>query len=583
MEEKVNKELLSISKRLGIKLVCTNDIHFVNEEDAEAQDTFLCLTWNKRYDDPDRLVFSKQEWLKTTAEMNALFADIPEALENTVEILNKIDHYSIAHAPLPPQPALPEGVDEVEHLARLAFQGAHKRFGERFPDKVKERLKDELRVINHRGYPAYFLMWHEIISAAHELGAQVGPGRGSVCGSMVAYCLGITQVDPLRHGLLFERFMEGERGCLPDIDLDIDEYGREQILEWIKQRYGKECVANIVATSGFGARLCKNLVAEIYDQPVEEMNERVAAIATKLENVVRFTRPHSCGVAICREAISNRVPMAYIYDSTIGDRVIATQYDGSHIGDMGVIKLNLLSLNHLAVIKRAVEEIRLTKGVAVDVESLALDDEKTLNLFRRGETVGVFQFDSEGAQKHLRELQPDKFEDIVALYTLYRPGAMDFIPEYIEGKKRTGPIEYEIPIVAKYLDETYGVILYQEQYMLLAQELASFSPAESDGLRKALERDWGARESVYTKFIERGVANGLDEKALRRLWEKMVCAKTFNKSHAVAYARLAYQTAYIKAHYPEEYMAALLYVYRHNERILSRYRQEWGRLTGQTI
>lgn len=577
LEERVNRGLLAISKRLGIKVICANDIHFVNEEDAEAQDTFLCLTWNKKYDDPDRLVFSKQEWMKTTAEMNALFADIPEALNNTVEILNKVEHYSIAHAPLLPQPSLPEGIDEVEHLARLTFEGAYKRFGERLPDEVKVRIKDELRVINHHGYPAYFLMWHEIISAAHELGAQIGPGRSSVCGSMVAYCLGITQIDPLRYGLLFERFINPKHRCLPDIDLDLDEYGREQVLEWMKQRYGEEHIAHIVSFYKALNKPAPQRVASVYNEGVESMSEATKAIAERLKSVTSKTHIHSCGIALHRDKMRDFIPMALV-ENQYRERVVATQYDGSYIEDMGAIKLDLLSLNHLAVIKRTLEDIRLVKGVEVDMDHLALDDEKTLNLFRRGETVGVFCFDSVELQKCLCELQPDRFEEIVALYTLYRPGPMDFIPEYIEGKKRTEPIEYEIPAIAKYLDETYGVILYQEQIMLIAQELASFSTAESDDLRKALGLNWLAKESVYTKFIKQGVANGLNDKALHRLWEKMVCEKAFNKSHAVAYALLAYQTAYLKAHYPTEYMEALCYCYRHNHHKHERYLEEISRL-----
>ena len=578
LENKVNDQLLALSKKLGIKVICANDAHFVNEEDAEAQDTLLCINCNRCYDDNSRLIFSKQEWLKTTAEMNELFGDIPKALDNTIEILNKVEHYSISRQPAIPQPFLPEGVDEVEHLARLSFEGAYNRFGRPLPNEVKARLKEELRIINTRNYPAYFLMWHEIVTAAHELGAQVGPGRGSVCGSMVAYCLGITQVDPLRYGLIFERFINPERSCLPDIDLDLDEYGREQILEWMKQRYGEEHIAHIASFYYTLNKCAPQRVASVYNERVESMRDATKAIAERLKSVAREARIHGCGIALHRDKMGDCIPMTLIQNQ-YGERVIATQYDGAHIEDIGAIKLDLLSLNHLAVIKRTVESIRLSKGVDIDMERLPLDDEKTLDLFRRGETVGVFLFEWEVLQKYLREFQPDRFEEIAALYALYRPGPMDFIPEYIEGKKRTEPIEYEIPAVAKYLDETYGVILYQEQIMLIAQELASFSPAESDSLRKALcRRNRLAMESAYTKFIEQGAVNGFDKKALHRMWGKMVCASAFNKSHAIAYALLAYQTAYLKAHYPAEYMKVLLYTNRHYRYKYGLYLEECKRL-----
>ena len=474
LEERVNRELLSISQRLGIKLVCTNDIHFVNEEDAEAHDTFLCLTWSKKYDDPDRLVFSKQEWMKTTAEMNELFADTPEALDNTIEILNKVEVYSIDHAPLLPQPSLPEGVDEVEHLARLTFDGAHKHFGEVLPNEVKERLKEELRVINHCGYPAYFLMWHEIITAAHKLGAQRGPGRGLVGCSLVAYCLGLTEINSLEWGLSFEKFLNPEHSAVPDIDIDFDEYGRERVVAWMRERYGKERVANIVSIGSYGTLFCKKLVAEAYKQPIEKMDEQTSAIASKLENVVRFTRPHTCGVAVCKDDISDWVPMAYIYDSSLDERVVATQYEGALIDSTGVIKLDFLSHKHLDAIWRTIEHIRLNNRVVVDIENIPKDDEKTFGLLCEGKTVGVFQFDSEIMQQYLREAKPTTLSELANVYS-------------------------------------------------------------------------------------------------------HICKV---RPHAVAYTLLAYQTAYLKAHYPEEYMGALLYVYRHNERLQTLYSKERERMTG---
>ena len=387
LEQKVNNQLIALSEKLDIKLICANDIHFVNEEDAEAQDTLLCINSNKRYDDDSRLIFSKQEWLKTTAEMNELFGDIPEALENTIEIFNKVEHYSIDHAPLLPKPLLPEGVDEVEHLAQLAFEGAYERFGKPLPAEVKERLKAELKIINRNGYPAYFLMWHEIIAAAHELGAQVGPGRGSAACSLVLYCLGITQIDPLQFDLAFNDFFNTEH-ALPRIEVEFDKLGRERVLKWIVERYGEESVANIAMPNYFTSKI----ITEEFPQ------------AQKLVGVVRKMDIHSCGVAICSEDISERVPLAFVESAEYENAVVVTQYGAEQLKRMGVEVLHILSSNTLDIIAR------YASRVVLDIENIPLDDAKTLELFRQGCVEGVFRAVA-------NEEQPLTFDDLVSLYS----------------------------------------------------------------------------------------------------------------------------------------------------------------------
>ncbi|MBR2031780.1 MAG: PHP domain-containing protein [Alistipes sp.] len=387
LEQKVNNQLLALSEKLDIKLICANDIHFVNEEDCEAQDALLCINSNKRYDDVSRLIFSKQEWLKTTAEMNELFGDIPEALENTIEIFNKVEHYSIDHAPLLPKPLLPEGVEEVEHLARLAFEGAYERFGKPLLAEVKERLKAELKIINRNGYPAYFLMWHEIIAAAHELGAQVGPGRGSAACSLVLYCLGITQVNPLQFDLAFNDFFNIEH-ALPRIEVEFDKLGREKVLKWIVERYGEECVANIAMPNYFTQKTT-----------TEEEPQ-----AQKLVGVVRKMDIHSCGVALCAGDISERVPLAFVESAEYENAVVVTQYGAEQLKRMGVEVLHILSSNILDIIAKCASR------VALDIENIPLDDAKTLELFRKGGVEGVFRAAA-------NEEQPLTFDDLVSLYS----------------------------------------------------------------------------------------------------------------------------------------------------------------------
>ena len=410
LEERVNRHLFQLSQKLGIKFICANDIHFVNEEDAEAHDTMLCVNYGGKAYDEDRLIFSKQEWLKTTAEMNELFGDIPEALANTIEVCNKVKHYSIDHAPMLPTPTLPEGVDEVEHLARLCFEGAHKRYGEHLSDEVVERLKQELRIINRKHYPAYFLLWHEIVSAARKMSIQVGVGRGSAGGSLVLYCLGITGVDPLRFGLSFEKFLKPESDALPNIDIDVDEGSRARLLDWIMKCYGEESVANIVAHRHISPTAAKRWVAQTYNKPINNLDEEHLQLAQRLEGVVNSSAIHACGVAICDGDISERVPLACISVPQYENAVIATQSCGEELRRAGVIVLNILSQKHLSIIKHFAER-------GVDIENILLDDAKTLELFHRGDTQGVVQFDSDEMRSLLQEVQPTDFEGLVEVFS----------------------------------------------------------------------------------------------------------------------------------------------------------------------
>ena len=566
LEERVNKELLSISKRLGIKLICANDAHFVNEEDAEVQDTLLCVNWKKKYDDSDRLVFSKQEWLKTTAEMNALFADIPEALDNTIEILNKVECFSLSHDPIWPRVTLPEGVDEVEQLARLTFEGAHKRFGERLPDEVKERLKSELREINRHSFPVYFLLWHEIVTVARELGARLAPGRAATACSLVAYCLGFTEINPLRWGLLFERFLATEKRAIPPISIELDNYGREQLLRWIKERFGADCVANIVAFNSFPRFSAHEIVGSVYSNFSEKRQKALIPLCERLEGVKKSASLNSCSLAICGEPIAKRVPMAVFNDRITGEPTLATQYDSRHIANLELLKIEILSNFFLDVVNRTLGGIRYNSGVEVDLQTVPIDDAKTLELFRMAETIGIFQFDSPGIQSVLRDLQLTKFEELVAINALYRPGPMDYIPEYIERKNGKCPIDYINPEVEAILGETYGLVIYQEQMMQLFKSLAGFTPLEADRVRKAfVVRNYPYIDKLHSQFVEGGIARGYSEDEMQKVWRQIYKFAPYNflKAHAVSTTWLAFQTAYLKTHYPAEYMEALLYTFRH--------------------
>ena len=658
MQLVVNEKLKEYSAKYGVKLVCTNDVHFVDEENAEAHDRLICLSTGKDLDDPKRMLYSKQEWMKTTAEMNAIFGDVPEALDNTVEICGKVESYTIDHAPIMPTFAIPEefgteeeyrrkytekdlfdeftqdengnvvmsqadaekkieklgGYDklyriklEADYLRKLAFDGAEKRYGEDMPEETRTRLIFELHIMKTMGFPGYFLIVQDFIRAAREeLDVSVGPGRGSAAGSAVAYCLGITQIDRIAYDLLFERFLNPDRISLPDIDIDFDDDGRGRVLNWVTQKYGKEKVAHIITYGTMATKMALKDVARVQKLPLSQANylcklvpdripdphdkdkllkinltnainavpELKAAeespepilhdtimYAKMLEGNVRGTGVHACGTIICRDDITDWVPVSTADDKETGEKMLVTQYEGSVIEDTGLIKMDFLGLKTLSIIKDAVENVRLTHGKKIDIDNIPIDDPKTYQLYCDGRTIATFQFESPGMQKYLRELQPSTFEDLIAMNALYRPGPMDYIPDFIDRKHGRKPIVYDIPEMEKYLKDTYGITVYQEQVMLLSRLLGGFTRGESDTLRKAMGKKIKSKlDELKPKFISGGKANGHDEKVLEKIWAdwEKFASYAFNKSHATCYSWVAYQTAYLKAHYPSEYMATVL-------------------------
>ena len=604
LQQEVNKVLIEMSKKHNIKLVCTNDVHFVNEEDAEAHDRLICVSTGTFLDDDKRMLYTKQEWMKTQEEMNELFADVPEALSNTQEVLGKVERYSIEHGPILPNFPLPEGfTDNNDYLRHLVLVGAEKRWGKNLTDEQKERIDFELETIKNMGFPGYFLIVQDFIGAAREIGVSVGPGRGSAAGSAVAYCLGITQIDPIKYDLLFERFLNPDRISLPDIDIDFDDDGRADVLRYVTEKYGAEKVAHIITYGTMAAKSAIKDVARVSRLPLSESDRLTKMIPDKLPEVdgkapkinlkncyqyvpelqhelnygepivretlkyalalegnVRNTGVHACGVIIGRDDITDWVPVATATDKD-GEKVLVTQYEGSVIESTGLIKMDFLGLKTLSIIKEALLNIKERWGKDVDIDHIPLDDPKTYELYCEGRTTGTFQLESTGMQQYLRELHPSTFEDLIAMNALYRPGPMDYIPQFIARKKGIEPIEYDIPVMEKYLKDTYGVTVYQEQVMLLSRLLANFTRGQSDGLRKAMGKKIFAKlAELKPLFINGGKSNGYDEKVLEKIWSdwEKFASYAFNKSHATCYSWVAFQTAYLKANYPPEYMAAVL-------------------------
>ena len=651
LQEVVNQKLVEYSKKYNIKLVCTNDVHFVDEENAEAHDRLICLSTGKDLDDPNRMLYTKQEWMKTREEMNEVFADVPEALANTCDICDQVEFYSIDHAPIMPTFAIPEdfGTEEeyrkkftekdlfdeftqdengnvvmdeasakakierlggyeklyrikleADYLAKLAYDGARRRYGEHLEDEVKERIKFELHIMKTMGFPGYFLIVQDFISAArNQLDVSVGPGRGSAAGSAVAYCLGITQIDPIKYDLLFERFLNPDRISLPDIDVDFDDDGRGRVLNWVTEKYGQEKVAHIITYGTMATKLAIKDVARVQKLPLSESDRLCKLVPDKipdkklnlpnaiayvpelqaaevssdpvlrdtikyakmLEGNVRNTGVHACGTIICRDDITDWVPVSTADDKETGEKMLVTQYEGSVIEDTGLIKMDFLGLKTLSIIKEALENIKQSKGIILNIDEIPIDDPATYRLYSEGRTIGTFQFESAGMQKYLRELQPTTFEDLIAMNALYRPGPMDYIPDFIDRKQGRKPIEYDIPVMEKYLKDTYGITVYQEQVMLLSRLLADFTRGESDALRKAMGKKLRDKlDHMKPKFIEGGKKNGHDPKILEKIWAdwEKFASYAFNKSHATCYSWVAYQTAYLKANYPSEYMAATM-------------------------
>ena len=602
-QQEVNPELIRIARKFNIKIVATNDVHFVNEDDADAHDRLICVSTNKAIDDPTRMRYTKQEWLKSQAEMNEIFADIPEALDNTIEILDKVTTYSIDHKPILPNFPLPEGfTDNDDYLRYLTYEGAKRRWGT--PSKEQcERIDFELDTIKNMGFPGYFLIVQDFIQAGRDRGVSIGPGRGSAAGSAVAYCLGITQLDPLKYDLLFERFLNPDRISLPDIDIDFDDDGRADVLKYVTEKYGADKVAHIITYGTMAAKMAIKDVARVEQLPVSEGNRLTKLIprhmpevngkelkptlkncyeyvpefkpelnspsaqiretlkfARQLEGNVRGTGVHACGVIIGRDPITDWVPVSTATDKD-GSKLLVTQYEGCVIEETGLIKMDFLGLKTLSIIKEAINNIRLTNGTTVDIDNIPIDDPKTYQLYCEGRTTGTFQFESPGMQKYLRELQPSVFEDLIAMNALYRPGPMAYIPDFIDRKHGKQPIVYDIPVMEKYLKDTYGVTVYQEQVMLLSRLLANFTRGESDTLRKAMGKKLiDKMNHLKGKFLEGGQANGHKPEVLEKIWAdwEKFASYAFNKSHATCYSWVAYQTAYLKANYPAEYMAAVL-------------------------
>ena len=678
MQERVNPVLIELAHKHNIKIIASNDVHFVEEEHGEAHDHLICLATQKDYADPDRLHYTKQEWLKTPEEMAAIFADIPEALENTMEVAAKVEAYSIDSDPIMPVFNIPESFGseeeyrsritekelfdeftqnekhevvlsqadaekkikklggygklyrikfEADYLEKLVWEGARKRYLTDRPDlsegssisdikaaltdEQRERIVFELHTIKTMGFPGYFLIVADYIRGAREeLGVSVGPGRGSAAGSVVAYCLWITDIDPLKYDLLFERFLNPDRISLPDIDVDFDDAGRGRVLDWITDKYGKEKVAHIIT---YGTMATKSAIADvgrvekidlpivnklkeyipdrgfpdnikdekgkspkvnlvncykyvpelkkIMEEPGNDELKNMLTYAAELEDTNRQIGIHACGVIIGADDLTNFAPVCTIYDKESKQDVLVTQYDGHVVETVGLIKMDFLGLKNLSIIKNAIKMIQKNHGVEIDIDHIPIDDEATYKLFCEGNTVGTFQFESAGMQKYLRELEPHVFEDLIAMNALYRPGPMDYIPDFIDRKQGRKPIEYDIPCMEKYLKDTYGITVYQEQVMLLSRQLADFTRGQSDTLRKAMgKKQIEKMNELEVLFYEGGEKNGHPKEKLHKIWEdwKKFASYAFNKSHATCYSWVAYQTAYLKAHYPAEYMAAVM-------------------------
>lgn len=657
LQQKANEGLLRLAKKCGVKYICTNDAHFVDEDNSEAHDLLICLSTNHFVSDQSRMLYSKQEWFKTQAEMNAIFQDLPEALATTQEIVDKVEEYSIDHGPIMPNFEIPEefgteegyrqkyseedlfneftqdengnvvisreegeakikklgGYDklyriklEADYLAKLAYEGAYWRYGNPLDEETEARIKFELHIMKTMGFPGYFLIVQDYIKVARkELGVLVGPGRGSAAGSAVAYCLRITDIDPIKYDLLFERFLNPDRISLPDIDVDFDDDGRGRVLQWVTDKYGAQKVAHIITYGTMATKLAIKDVARVLQLPLSESNRlcklipdklpagengkvpkmnlpnAIAAIpelrdaeasadplmrntiryAKMLEGNVRNTGVHACGIIICRDDITDWVPVSTATDKETGEKLRCTQYEGSVIEETGLIKMDFLGLKTLSILREALENIKMSLGIEVDIDMVSIEDPATYDLYCDGRTIGTFQFESPGMQKYLRELHPSTFEDLIAMNALYRPGPMEYIPQFIKRKHGIEPITYDLPCMEKYLKDTYGITVYQEQVMLLSREIADFTRGESDNLRKAMGKKLIDKlNHMYPKFVSGGEKHGYASETLEKIWKDWTAfaSYAFNKSHATCYSWVAYQTAYLKANFPAQYMAAVM-------------------------
>lgn len=593
-QEKVNKVLIQKSKEYGVKVVATNDVHYVNPEDLAVYNIQQCILVGKTMEEFDTAPL-RFRWLTSKKFMTELFSDYPEAISNTMEIFDKVETYDIHHAPIMPPVSIPEGFkNDTDYLEHLTYTKAKVIYGVPLPEEVDDRLQFELEIIKKNGAERYFLFIQDVVNYAEkELGALVGPGRGTSAGSLVAYCLGITKIDPLKHDLLFERFMCPDRQMLPDIDLDFDEEGRSHVIEWLNDKYGKDYCAHIISYSIFSTRTAFSSVAQVKLLPAEtakaihqaipvyypyypktmdnaikyspELRKLVrsagqtiqnAICDTKvLEGTIKGTGVHACGFIVSDSPISDWAPVCVQEDpDEEGKTIRCTQYDGRTIEETGLIKFDFLSLKTLSQLKKICERIKVKTGKDFDMEKIPLDDQKTLELFQRGDTEDIFQYETHGMQKCLRELHPTTFEDLVLLNVMYRPGIMENIPLLIKRKKDVSKIRYVIPNMEKYLHDTYGILVYQEQLMLLSRLIADFNRGESDALRKAMgKRKQDKLAELKLKFIKGGMNNGYKKSTLERIWKdwEHKGMYAFNKAHAVCYSWLGYQMGYLKANYPE--------------------------------
>ena len=640
----VNAALLELAQKTNTKLIAANDVHFVEEEHADAHDRLICLNTGKDLHDPNRMRYTKQEWFKTRKEMQTIFQDLPEALANTLEIAEKVEFYSIDSEAIMPLFPIPEtfsteelyrekyseealrsefnkedesrfdklgGYDKVirikleaDYLRELSLQKAKLRYGDPIPPDVLERLEFELETMKTMGYPGYFLIVQDFIQEAKSMGVSVGPGRGSAAGSAVAYSLGITDIDPLKYDLLFERFLNPDRISMPDIDIDFDDDGRAEVLRWVVEKYGKEKVAHIITYGTMATKSSIKDVARVQGLPLQESDRLTKLVdrlpsdkknpikvsiencikhvpelrealhstdqnlsdtikyAQMLEGTVRQVGVHACGIIIGADDLTNYVPLSTAKEKGSDEELRVTQYEGSMMESIGLIKMDFLGLKTLSIIKETLANIKKSKGIDIDITQIPLDDQKTYELFSRGQTVGTFQFESEGMRKYLRDLKPTKFDDLIAMNALYRPGPMDYIPDFIARKHGHKEIEYDFPIMETRLKETYGITVYQEQVMLLSRDLAGFTRGQSDELRKAMGKKLiDKMEAWHSEFIDGATKKGFGPpEKLEKVWTDWAefAKYAFNKSHATCYSLVAYQTAYLKAHYPAEFMAANL-------------------------
>ena len=638
-----NEGIFELAEKMGVKVVATNDVHFVRKEDGPAHDRLICLTTNTYLDDPDRMRYTQQEYLKSEEEMLDIFYKHPETLSNTLEVAEKIESFKVDKDPILPKFDLPEEfladidaylekyrhiIDEgrcdkngnergeefcrsVAYLCHLTYKGAHWRYGETLTDEQAERIDFELKTICKMGFPDYFLIVQDFIAAARSEGISVGPGRGSAAGSAVAYCLKITNIDPIKYDLLFERFLNPDRINMPDVDIDFDDDGRYRVFQYIEEKYGKDHISHVITYGTMAAKSAIKDVARVSRLSIEESNrltkmvpdkpfeatvvedgkkvtkefkpklkncikygdlkdemengseqtKDVLSYAEKLEGCIRQTGVHACAMIIGRGNLTEYIPISIANDKLTGEEVWVSQYDGHYIEEVGMLKMDFLGLRTLSIIKECQENIRKRHGITFDIEKIDINDPETYALYSRGDTTSVFQFESPGMKEWLIKLQPTRFEDLIAMNALYRPGPMDYIPDFVERKQGRQPIVYDLPQMEEILQDTYGITVYQEQVMLLSRKLADFTRGQADTLRKAMGKKLkDVLDSLKGLFIEGGTKNGHPQEILEKIWAdwEKFASYAFNKSHATCYAWVSYQTGWLKAHYPAEFQAANL-------------------------